>query len=625
MCGICGEWSAELRSAVDLEYMSHLTGLMVRRGPDSDGLWTDGKRCSLGFRRLAILDLSPAGQQPMLTRDKRYAIVYNGEVYNFRELRQELERDGVRFRSTGDTEVVLYALARWGTTALERFNGMFALAFYDTVDQRLLLARDHAGIKPLYYLQTSRGLVFASQYNQILAHPWSRDLSVSQEVLALYLRLGYIPAPYAILDNTHMLEAGTWLAIEPDGQLRCGRYFEFSAAQEPDLTGQAAYEAVDAAVTAAVRRQLVSDVPVGTFLSGGIDSPLVAAKMQAANQGAVRAFTIGTNGDPFDETADAAAYVQELAVQHIVEHFSPEHALAMVDDVISACGEPFGDYSVFPTMLISRVASKDVKVMLSGDGGDELFWGYSSRFGSIVSKAADFKQPYWLRSARWGFKKFGQLGNGYPDLRQISIGHWYRAKHTRIPEIWLRDIFPTLSDWPVGFKLFDFSHWQPDKTAQWLRWNEFIGHLTMVLLKVDRASMFHSLEVRVPLLDREVIEIASRIDWKSCLDLDNNMGKLPLRYSLARHVQYQTKQKRGFSVPMDAWLRGPLRTIFEDAVLGQTRFLGLPMDRISIKKMFQQHLSGQRDFGWGLWVLLSLALWQEKHYLTRYKVGGPVG
>ncbi|MGH7963151.1 MAG: asparagine synthetase B family protein, partial [Candidatus Binatia bacterium] len=274
-----------------------LIALMARRGPDDEGVWSDGRGVTLGFRRLAVLDLSPTGHQPMRTQDGRYVIVYNGEVYNFRELRQELEQEGVRFRSTGDTEVVLYALAHWGTRALSRFNGMFALGFYDAGERRLLLARDHAGIKPLYSMLTSRGLVFASQYDQILAHPWSQPLDISREALALYLRMGYLPAPYALLQNTHMLEPGTWLEMTSESRMRRGRFFAFPVYGEPNLRGAEAYEAVDTAVTAAVRRHLVSDVPVGTFLSGGIDSPLVAAKMRAVSNGPVRAFTIGTNGD----------------------------------------------------------------------------------------------------------------------------------------------------------------------------------------------------------------------------------------------------------------------------------------------------------------------------------------
>ena len=260
-----------------------------------------------------------------------------------------------------------------GKAALNRFNGMFALAFYDALKRRVLLARDHAGIKPLYYLLTSKGLVFGSQYDQLMSHPWARHLELSQEALGLYLRLGYIPAPYAVLQNTHMLDPGSWLEVSVDGGVKTGKFFEFPVYKQPDLSGEEAYEAVDAAITRAVRRHLVSDVPVGTFLSGGIDSPMVAAKVKAANHGSVRAFTMGTGGDDLDESSDAAAYAEELGLEHVVEQATPELAVELLDDVIAASGEPFADYSIFPTMLIARLARRNVKVILSGDGGDELF------------------------------------------------------------------------------------------------------------------------------------------------------------------------------------------------------------------------------------------------------------
>jgi asparagine synthase (glutamine-hydrolysing) len=622
MCGILGQIRFVDRGPARGEEISpRLIGLMARRGPDDEGVWSDGRYATLAFRRLAIMDLSDNARQPMLTRDGRYALVYNGEVYNFRELRHELEQDGVRFRSTGDTEVVLYALAHWGYRALERFNGMFALGFYDSLAKRLLLARDHAGIKPLYYMLTHQGLVFASQYDQILAHPWSDKSDVSPTALALYLRLGYFPAPYALLHDTHMVESGSWIEVTRESRVRRGRFFEFSPYREPDLRGEEAYEAVDAAVTAAVRRQLASDVPVGTFLSGGIDSPLVAAKMRAATNGPIRAFTIGTNGDRHDESADAIAYAREIGVEHTVEHVTPNHALEMLDDVVTACGEPFADYSVFPTMLVSRLARQQVKVMLSGDGGDELFWGYYDRFSSVLEKAIELGQPRGTDNPRWHLQKLLAFGSGQADLQWPgSVGDIYRLKHTHLAEGWLKRILPDVPSWPADFSLFSYSGWEPDRTAQWLRWNEFMGYLTMILLKVDRASMYHSLEVRVPLLDKEVIEVATRVDWRSCLDLKRKMGKLPLRHSLARHVRHQTWAKRGFTVPMDVWLRGPLRSVFEEVVLGHKEILGLPLDQAAAREMFERHLSGKANYDWQLWTLLSLALWAERHYSGSHMV-----
>jgi len=615
MCGICGCFSFTRLSDQDITVTIQMMRLMERRGPDDQGSWTDRQHCSFGFRRLAILDLSASGHQPMLTPDGRYALVYNGEVYNFQDLRQELEYKGIRFRSTGDTEVVLNVLAQYGKAGLDRLNGMFALAFYDIVEKQLLLARDHAGIKPLYYLLSSQGLVFASQYDQIMIHSWAKPWQISTEALALYLRLGYIPAPYALLINTYMLEPGAWLEVNAAGQVEQGKFYEFPLFREPDLGGEEAYEAVDEAVTKAVRRHLVSDVPLGTFLSGGIDSPLVAAKMRAASNGTMRAFTLGTHGGHLDESPDAMAYAREIGVEHIIEHVAPENVLTMLDDVVASCGEPFADYSIFPTMLIARLARQQVKVMLSGDGGDELFWGYSGRFASVLDKCHDFRlQPHWFRTVRWCLKKVFQYRSGHSNLCYRSIGDWYRAMHSRIPEDFLQEIFPELPEWPLHFGLFAYTAWEPHETAQWLRWNEFVGHLTMVLLKVDRATMYHSLEVRVPLLDREVIDVAVRVDWRSCLDIRRKTGKMPLRAALARHVNHHTSRKKGFEVPMDAWLRGPLKSIFEEAVMGRKEILGMPVNQRVLRNMFEHHIAHRHNYARGMWTLLSLALWEKRYY-----------
>ena len=609
MCGIAGELRFKAcPSGADWSKISHL---MQRRGPDDKGEWQD-EHCQLIFRRLSILDLSIAGHQPMVSHDGRYVLVFNGEVYNFKLLRSELEHQGVKFKSNSDSEVVLYSLIEWGRDALNRFNGMFALGFYDRLAGKLLLARDHAGIKPLYYLQHTDGLMFGSQYNQLLSHPWSNNLVFSPEASSLYLHLASVPAPYGILQNTFMLDAGSWLEVDAKGCIEKAKYYHFPCYEEPSLFGREALEAVDWAVSAAVKRQLVSDVPVGAFLSGGVDSPLICGKMKQASAVGLKAFTIGMAGDEVDESADAIRYAKELSIEHIVKHVLPDDAIDMLDDVIEACGGPFGDFSIFPTMQVCKLASEDFTVMLSGDGGDELFWGYSNRFGELMDSAADFRHSMSRRRISRRIRRVLGLPVKQSHYHE-SLGDWQLAKQSRILDSTLKDIFPEGLSWPAAYDLYDFKGYEADESARWLRQNEFSGHLAGVLQKVDHASMYHSLEVRVPLLDREVIEIAGKISWRDCFDLETRTGKLPLRKSLAKQVKSQSTAKKGFEPPMGKWLRTSLRPVVEDVLLSKKSLLGMPINQKALKQYYQLHLDGKAN-GWGFWPLLSLALWEKRYF-----------
>ncbi len=607
MCGIVGmllyrgdvrSWRPTIAAATDL---------MARRGPDRAGFWSDESACLLGFRRLSIIDLSDAGNQPMITPDGRYALVFNGELYNFRELRSSLEARGIAFRSTGDAEVVLHALAHAGADALDSFNGMFALAFYDSHERRLLLARDHAGIKPLYVLRHRDGILFASQFDQILSHPWARERSLDSYALELYFNLGYLPPPATILDGATALEAGSWSAFDSAGSERHGRWFEFPMYPEAELSGAAAVDAVDAAVTSAVRRQLVSDVPVGVLLSGGIDSPLVAAKAQAALGAGSQlpSFTLGTDGTAEDESADAARYATALGLRHVVRHITSADVLGLLDDVVTACSEPFDDYSIFPTASVSRLAREEVRVVLSGDGGDDIFWGYPSRMIEPLAPAAS------SMGTRIRRRIAAMLGPPSPPRHtgatQLRIHRFVSRKALAAVLPGVRQSFPDLL-------LFNFEGGDVDTLAQWLRWNEYSGHLVKVLQKVDRASMHSSLEVRVPLLDREVLDVAARVNWRDCVDIRSRIGKRPLRAVLSRHVPFQTIAKRGFEVPMASWLRGPLRPLVDDLLLSRHELLGATLDRAELLGLVERHQVEREDSTTLIWRLLSLALWETRHY-----------
>lgn len=608
MCGITGEFRYD--SSPTSADWDTIVDLAQRRGPDDKGIWGDNKHCTLGFRRLAILDLSPTGHQPMLTADERYALVFNGELYNFRSVKEELERLGVRFRSSGDTEVVLYALAIWGVEALARFNGMFAIAFYDRQEKTLLLARDHAGIKPLYYTTHTNGVAFASQYNQILAHTWGKNLQVSTDALAMYFAHLYIPAPFALHENTHMLEAGTWLKIHSDRSSKSGRYYEFTI-QDPTLYGDEAIEAVDAAITDAVKRQLISDVPLGTFLSGGIDSPLVTAKVQSLTNHDVLSYSIGVPGFAGDESEDATRYANELGITQKLHHFSAETAQDQLKTVIEATTAPFADYSIFPTMKVAEAARQDVTVILSGDGGDEMFWGYKRsldvlKYAPLYNLPQFARKPLAYAARQLGGAHFARV-SAQPDLN-----HWFSSQHHSFPQKWLQMILPDIDNYsrPPTESYPQTS--SREDVSQWLRKAEFEHYLPEVLMKVDRASMYHSLEVRVPLLDREVLDVAQKINWETCVDLDTFTGKIPLRKALAKHVSQQTTTKRGFSVPMENWLRTSLKEIFEDTVLSRESVFGVPLDRAHTTNFFNAHLNEEINVPGPLWSLLSLVLWEDQ-------------
>jgi asparagine synthase (glutamine-hydrolysing) len=489
---------------------------------------------------------------------------------------------------------------------------MYALALHDRDEQQLLLARDHAGIKPLHYAVTPCGIVFGSQYDQLVAHPWLRDARYEPGALGLYLRFGFVPAPYGLHAGTRQVEPGQWLVVSRDGRMRSGRSCELARWQPPTLAGDEAIEAFDAAFSRAVARHLIADVPAGVLLSGGIDSPLVAA--EARRNGPLPGFTIGVDDPAHDEADDAQRYAAELGLEHIVERVGSADVLGLVDDLAQASTEPTADHSMIPTLLVSRLARRHVKVVLSGDGGDELFWGYPSRFASAIAQAPYFGWPRLARMAAVGARRaFDRSVPTRDVLDYDTLGRLYQRKHTITSEQDLARVFPTLPGLPPEFTAFEFDGIDIDQTAQWVRWNEFHIHLSRVLAKVDRASMFHSLEVRVPLLDREVIDIAWRTDWRTCLDPETRVGKRVLRRALARRVRHQTSAKRGFSVPIHSWLAGPLRPLLEELVLSRDELAGLPIDRRALAGITQQLAAGDKSKGWGLWMLLSFALWERTH------------
>ncbi len=614
MCGIAGIISfkdslpvPQLRSD-----LLRMTERMQPRGPDDEGLWLDPSgKIGFGFRRLAVLDLSAAAHQPMVSDSNRSVLILNGEIYNYQEIRAELEARGQVFRSRSDTEVLLYALETWGAEAIERLNGMFAFAWYDKPTRSLLLARDHAGIKPLYYFiqPGGKGLVFASQFNQLLLTQWGEPGLVRLDVLNLYLRLHHIPPPYGLLQNTFQLQPGHYLRVHEDGRVEDHCWWSLPRSPQFELQGESAVDAAGQALETAIKRQRVADVPLGVFLSGGVDSPLVTAIARKQTGSDLKAFTIGNPGWWQDESEDASRYAKQLEVDFHLLNVTGNDMLDLIPKVWEAQYEPFADYSILPTMMVSRFSRREIKVALSGDGGDELFFGYERPL-SLLRNGADFRYPWLLRYVLYAAGRLGVIPCRSEVIAAHSPAEYYFGVNSRMSEKTLNLLAPGLTGVPEEFSLYSFGKYQGiGDLANYSRFVEFYGQLQRGLKKMDMASMHYGLEVRVPLLDREVIETSLGID--PFTNMQNGKRKQVLEKLLERYVPSELipSSKRGFAVPLGDWLRGPLRPMVEDMLFSGNLYPSGLFDQNQLRSYWQEHLRKEKDHKWGLWGILALQGW----------------
>jgi len=591
VCGLAGEFNYGSAPTPDVEVWRRIVERMHRRGPDAIDIWADGHHALLGSTRLAVMDPSGCATLPLKSGDGRYVLAYNGEIYDFADMRDRLTRRGWVFRTRSDSEVVLAALATWGVDVLPQFNGMFALGFYDTQARSLLLARDVSGIKPLYAFEHAAGVLFGSELDGLLLHPGMRGSAVERESIEMYLRLGHIPAPHGLVRGASMLEPGTWRRYAVGRVLERGRYFAFPSSGESLLRGAEADEAIEVALSNAVRRHLVSDVPVGVLLSGGVDSPLVAG-LAASEHSGISTFTVGTDDLRLDESETAAAFARAFGTSHHTVSMNATDAVGLVAEVLDATCEPMADEGMFPALAVARLASQEVTVVLTGDGSDELFMGYVQRQLPMLGVPWD-----------------GHYGETY--LRYHN--DFARGDFARL--------FPNTAWWPQGVSPYD--NVRSGMPMDWMRKTEFDAYLPFILLKADRSSMYHSLEVRVPFLDQEVIRVALRIDPSHLLDAGTGLGKLPLRRLLRRLSGLDTPGKRGFTVPMDDWIRGPLREVTYHALHSLRGLEEVEVDRDEVGKLFARHCTGQVDAGMALWRLVLLDLWFGKVHDIRAAIGRP--
>ena len=616
MCGLCGVASlrgGRPRAGLQREIVE-MTKALAHRGPDGEGFWVDERvGLALGHRRLAVQDPSEGGRQPMRSPCGRYVVVYNGELYDFAELGAELESRGPRVTGTSDTAVLVAALTLWGIEAsLDRFDGMFALAIWDTRERRLHLARDALGKKPLYVARSATQLWFGSELKALRAHS-EYDATPDRAAMAHFLRFSFVPAPHCIDRGAEKLRAGEHVSFELDrgGRERRRRFFDWrlraeEAARDPFAgTGEEAVEALEARLRRAVRRRLVADVPVGALLSGGVDSSLVLAIAQQEAGRALSTFHVGFEDAAYDETAAARAVAARFGARHESRLLRAEQARDRIPALPAIFDEPFADTSALPTVLACSAAREEVSVVLTGDGGDEAFAGYA-RLHRCVRRGA------WLARLPAGLRGVLAAGLDATTPRAERLAEGLRA--TGPDGLFVA----AAARHPEGLRLVRDAHGLPGQ-ATWPRIQaplarlqalDLIGRLPeSILVKVDRASMTHGLEVRSPLLDRGVLELALRLP-ASILTADGR-GKWPLRRLLRRWLPAAAveRPKQGFSLPIGEWLRGPLRPWAEDllsaATLRQQGWLHVG----EVRRLWNEHLRAAPDRRFLVWNLLQLQAW----------------
>jgi asparagine synthase (glutamine-hydrolysing) len=640
MCGISGIVGDQASPAGELRQAAQaMADALAHRGPDGEGLWLDeAAGVAFGHRRLAIIDLSPGARQPMISASGRFAVTFNGEIYNYRALRAELEAAGLRLRTQSDTEVLLEGCARWGVEATaRRLVGIFAFALWDREERVLSLARDQLGVKPLYWSIERGRLLFGSQLAALAAHPSWRP-EIDRNALAAYFRHSCVPAPHSIYRNVFKLPPGSILTLPRGGAPCLSGYWEARAVAKAGTADRLRTNDADAAdrlealLRAAVERQMIADVPLGAFLSGGIDSSSVVALMQAVSARPVKSFTIGFREADYDEARHARAVAQHLGTDHTELYVSPDEARKVIPRLADWFDEPFADSSAIPTFLVSEMARRQVTVALSGDGGDEVFAGYN-RYRLARQLAGALRLPRALRAgaasllralspAGWDRllaampvrSRPAQGGDKLQKLAAVLALEDGGAVYRRLVSAWERperlviggcEPQSILSDASVARDFAD-----PVEAQQFL---DTVSYLPDdILTKVDRASMAVGLEARVPLLDPEVVAFAWRLP--PSMKLRGGTGKWLLRQVLYRHVPRALveRPKMGFGVPIGSWLRGPLRDWAEDLLDERRLRSDGVLDPAIIRDAWRTHLSGARNLQHALWSVLMFQEWKRR-------------
>jgi asparagine synthase (glutamine-hydrolysing) len=637
MCGIAGVLYTDPIRPVAPGVLEGMGQAIAHRGPDAEGFRRE-PGLGLVHRRLSIIDLGGGGQ-PLGNEDGSVQVVFNGEIYNFQELRRRLEARGHRFRTQSDTEVLVHLYEEEGDRLVEHLRGMFAFALWDRPNRRLLLARDRLGIKPLYLYRDSEKLLFGSELKAILAYP-GIDRSVDPEALEDYLALGMVPGRRAIFRRVEKLPAAHVLAVRADDlHAEPYRYWQLCLEPDPKPALEEWQEALRAKLAEVVKLHLIADVPVGAFLSGGLDSSAVVALAAGCASSSLKTFSIGFREESFSELPYAREVARRFGTLH-TEEIVTSDAISLLDSLTHYYDEPFADSSAIPTFLVSRLAARTVKVVLSGDGGDEAFGGYSRYAHDLKEAAVRRYLPLWLRRLI-----LGPLARAWPRadwlprplraktlLTNLSLGSAAAYANTvtlcRLP-LRRRLLHPDLASGLNGH-----SSGRPLKAAfATAPAGDPLGGMLAAdvstilpddfLVKVDRASMAHGLEVRPPLLDHELMEFAARIPsaWKVRRGKTKWVFKESYRHLLSDALV--DRPKHGFEIPIDTWLRGPLRETFESAVLDPGARVRDLVDQAVARSLYRSHLSGLARHGNVLWSLLVLARWAERYLSTGRPLSPP--
>ncbi len=612
MCGIFGAVSSV---HTDSSEWINATDSLHHRGPDSGGCYTsDRGNVFLGHRRLSIIDLSEIANQPMHSADGRYVMVYNGEVYNFRELRQKLPQ--FHWKTGSDTEVILELFARFGAESFKWLNGIFAFAIYDTVEEKIWLCRDHLGIKPLFIHRDESRFSWASELKALVQAKHAQRLPINRKAIPYFLHLGYIPEPATIYEGIEKFPAGHYGMLETKtGQWTQTPYWQASDyyLADPVTNEAAALQQYREKLFAAVERQMISDVPLGTFLSGGIDSSLVTAVASRINPGKVKSFSIGFEEAAFDESAYAQQVAGHLQTDHHLFRVKQDDILELIPEFISVYDEPFADSSAFPTMLVSRLARQHVTVTLSGDGGDELFQGYGMYTWARRlhdPKIRLLRKPLYLagRLMPERYQRAGQVFN-YPDSARIP-SHIFSQEQYLFSEQELQKIL-TRPDF--DFAAFNRLPGKGSPQEEQAFWD--LEHYLKddLLVKVDRASMRYSLETRVPLLDKELVQFALNLPLS--MKIKEGYGAKYLMkkvlYDMVPRSIFE-RPKRGFAIPLNRWLSTDLKPLVEK-YLDKKNVADAGWVRPEYVSTLLQQYSGGKTYLYNrVWALLVLHWWNEE-------------